>query len=44
MFKHSGVKELGEFEQASGDGEGQERLVCCSLWDCKESDMTEGLN
>ena len=33
-----------EFEQAPGDGEGQERLVCCSLWDCKESDTTEGLN
>ena len=22
----------------------QESLVCCSLWGCKESDMTEGLN
>ena len=33
-----------EFEQASGDGEGQGRLVGCSLWGCKESDMTEQLN
>ena len=30
-----------EFEQTPGDSEGQERLVCCSLWDCKESDTTE---
>ena len=30
-----------EFEQASGDGEGQESLACCSAWSCKESDMTE---
>ena len=29
-----------EFVQALGDGEGQGSLVCCSLWDCKESDMT----
>ena len=29
-----------EFEQASGDGEGQ---VCCSPWGRKESDMTERL-
>ena len=29
-----------EFEQARGDGEGQENLVCCSLWGRKESDMT----
>ena len=29
-----------EFEQASGGGEGQGSLVCCSLWGCKESDMT----
>ena len=33
-----------EFEQAPGDGEGQRRLVCCSLWGCKELDTTEGLN
>ena len=33
-----------EFEQASGDSEGQESLVCCSPWDHKESDTTERLN
>ena len=27
-----------EFEQTSGDGEGQGILVCCSSWGCKESD------
>ena len=30
-----------ELEQAVGDDEGQGRLMCCSPWDCKESDMTE---
>ena len=29
-----------EFEQTPGDGEGQGSLVCCSLWDRKESDTT----
>jgi len=33
-----------EFEQASGVGDGQGRLGCCSPWDHKESDMTEQLN
>ena len=33
-----------EFEQAQGHGDGQGSLVCCSPWDCKESDMTEQLN
>ena len=33
-----------EFEQAPGDGEGQENLVCCSPWGHKELDMTEWLN
>ena len=33
-----------EFEQALGVGDGQGGLVCCSPWDCKESDMTEWLN
>ena len=33
-----------EFEQAPGDGEGQGSQACCSLWGCKESDMTELLN
>ena len=31
----------GEFEQALGDGEGQESLACCSLGGHKESDTTE---
>ena len=30
-----------EFEQALGDAEGQENLVCCSPWDRKESETTE---
>ena len=30
-----------EFEQALGVGEGQGSLVCCSLWDHRELDMTE---
>ena len=33
-----------EFEQASGVGEGQGSLACCSPWDSKESDTTERLN
>ena len=33
-----------EFEQAPGAGDGQGSLVCCHLWGCKESDMTEHLN
>ena len=33
-----------EFEQTLGDGEGQGILVGCSLWSCKELDMTEQLN
>ena len=33
-----------EFEQVSGDGDGQEGLVCCSPWGGKESDMTEKLS
>ena len=30
-----------EFSQALGVCDGQGSLVCCSPWDCKESDMTE---
>ena len=30
-----------EFEQALGDGEGQESQVCCRPWCQKEMDMTE---
>ena len=33
-----------EFEQVLGVGDGQGSLACCSLWGCKESDMTELLN
>ena len=29
-----------EFEQTLGDDERQGRLVCCSSWGCKESDLT----
>ena len=32
-----------EFEQTPGVGDGQGSLACCSLWGCKESDMTERL-
>ena len=30
-----------DFEQASGVGNGQGSLTCCSPWSCKESDTTE---
>ena len=33
-----------EFEQTSGDSEGQGSLACYSPWGCKELDTTEGLN
>ena len=33
-----------EFEHAPGDSKGQEGLVCCSPWGCKELDNTERLN
>ena len=29
-----------KFEQTLEDGVGQESLVCCSPWGCKESDTT----
>ena len=32
------------FEQALGVGNGQESVMCCSPWGCKESDTTEWLN
>ena len=32
------------FKQAVGVGDEQGSLVCCSPWDCKESDMTEWLD
>ena len=30
-----------EFEQTLEDDEQQGNMACCSLWGCKESDMTE---
>ena len=33
-----------KFEQASGVGDEQGSLACCSPWRHKESDMTEQLN
>ena len=33
-----------ESEHASGVGDGQRSLACCSPWGCKESDMAEPLN
>ena len=30
-----------EFEQTSGDSEGQGSLACCSPWSCKELDMEQ---
>ena len=33
-----------EFGQATGGGEGEGSLVCCSPWSHKESDVTEWLN
>ena len=32
-----------EFEQASGGGDGQGGLACCSPWGCKELDKTEAI-
>ena len=29
-----------EFQQTSGDVEGQGSLACCSPWDLKKSDVT----
>ena len=40
-----GVTDLVDmFEKASGIGDGQGRLVCCSPGGRKESDTPEGLN
>ena len=30
-----------EFEETLGRSKGRGRLVCCSIWGCKESDATE---
>ena len=35
-YQHNGH----EFEQAPGDGEGQESMACCSSWGHKELDTT----
>ena len=40
---HHWVNEY-EFEQTSGDSEGQGSMACCSSWGCKELDMTYFLN
>ena len=36
--------DVHEFEQALGVGDEQQSLACCSLWSCKELDLTERLN
>ena len=33
-----------KFESTPVVGDGQGGLACCSLWGCKESDMTERLD
>ena len=38
------LNKVHEFEQASGVGDGQGSLACCSPWCSKESDITEQLN
>ena len=38
-----GITDLSD-EQAPGVGDGQGSLLCCSPWDCKESDTTKQLN
>ena len=35
------LKDRLEFEQALGVGDQQGSLACCSLWGCKELDMTK---
>ena len=37
-------RDIHEFEQALGIGNGQGSLACCSPWGLKESDTTEQLN
>ena len=41
---HHRLSDGHEFEQALGVGDGHGSLACCSLWGCKELDMTEQLN
>ena len=33
-----------EFEQSLGNSEGQGSLACCTLWGCKELNMTQQLD
>ena len=42
MYKYIHIHRFNEHElgQTPGNGEGQGNLAYCSLWDCKESDMT----
>ena len=41
LFKMSTFgKYCNDFEQISGDSEGQGSLACCGLWICNESDTT----
>ena len=35
------IESMDKFKQTPGDIEGQESLVCCSPWGCRESDTTE---
>ena len=44
MFKWHHQLDWRKSEQASGVGDGQESLVCCSPWGRKESEKTEWLN
>ena len=41
----NGITDLRiEFEEALGNGDEQGSLACCSPWDHKKSDTTEGLS
>ena len=44
MFEWHHQRNGHEFEQTSGETEGQGSLVSCSEWGRKESDTTERLN
>ena len=44
MCIHCEVTNGHELGQTLEDSEGWGSLVCCSSWDCKESDTTEQLN
>ena len=39
-----GITDSMDIKQASGDGEGQGGLACCSPWGHKEADMAWRLN